>query len=779
MGSGWFDNGWLFDRKMAASALIGRRHVIFASSISVVFLLTAAVGFAQPGPPASRRPSGSGPPRRPWEDLMPWLDIYNPKYVRQSGAWSRDDATVTMEGPGRLGLPFEPQLRHKGEDPQASRYHLELEVERLGPGPLFLAFPVGQIDRFGVVTVALDFELGSGPCVVHGQAFSAHELWRKHARQLLPDKQRVLVRCDIVSLEGLAGELTVVVGDTEAYRGPIDAAHMAETVTSPHPGGVKFEPFRTLSIGGEGRFRFTRVATQGRGLFPVVRGPGEPLTPAPVPATRKAKANSPASQPPIADLTPGVWRITPLDDHIRFQWAKLHIVSSTKGDVRGVIQWIGPDKERAYEIVRGLIVGDSLTLHGIDHQRYLIDLRIARYRGKVSADGKRFHSVETIVDGRLIRDESATERFEAIWEGPNTAIGRGAQTAFDTLFRTQSDEDSICKQFTDYLFITEHEGRTIARAHQADRVALASLAQSSNPHVRAAALGMMQGELMRDAKNTGANISAAIEIAQASSQGLSSKLLELQANRDSVLARVPGSNPNSTETIAAIDRINSEYHEATSRLFNAAFNNQGIQKIYLNDIQRTKMSAEGFRLNQAINQQILAILRERKGPTDPLSSTWGQRIEGGYSTISVGLTNTTKQMLENCVFLTEFQVDKEKSKADREKQVFNERVVGRLAGLTMGLDRDATDIAEADSQAQYELLLCDTSCLIWLPQWRPGERVHIKLAKTRAATWGKSATLAVWTNQTGLKESKLSLVSIAAEAKRAQVIPKKTIPSRR
>lgn len=58
-----------------------------------------------------------------------------------------------------------------------------------------------------------------------------------------------------------------------------------------------------------------------------------------------------------------------------------------------------------------------------------------------------------------------------------------------------------------------------------------------------------------------------------------------------------------------------------------------------------------------------------------------------------------------------------------------------------------------------------------LSEWRPTERVEIKLAKTVAGTWGKSATLYVWTNQTGFKEVKIPLTQVAAEAKRSMVRP--------
>lgn len=738
-----------------------------ALSLAVALFVSISPAFAQQGKPQNKAVRKPAAPMRPWVDLIRLLDIYNPRYVHKSGDWSRDETTVTLESIGSLGLPFEPQLRHRDEDPVESRYRLELEVERLGPGPLFLAFPVGQVDSFGVVSVAIDFQGGSGPCIVDGKAFSANRLWRKHERPMLLDRQRVVVRCEVISLEGRAGELTVTAGDVEVYRGPIDAATMAAAVDARSSDGVEFDPRFRLAIGGKGRFRFTRLATQGRGGLFSAGDPREPLTKAPTPAPPRAKPDRATRTPPVAEMAAGIWTVRPLDEHIRFQWAKLHVVSSNQGDVRGVVQWTGPDKERAYEIVRGQIIGDALTLHGLDQQRYLMHLGIARYRGKLSADGRRFSDVETIVDGRQVRDETTNERFEAVWEGPETAVGRGAQAAFDALFRSQSDEEDICKQFTDYSFLTEHEGRVIVRAHQADRIALLRLSSSSNPHVRAAALGMMQGELMRDARNARADISDAVAIAQSASSGLAGKLLELDAAQSDATSRASATIPDPQAARAAIDRINSEHAEATSRLFNAAFNNPGIQSIYLNDIQRTKLSAAGFKLSQAVNQRVRAMLRERPSPAEPLANAWGQRLEGGYSTIDVVLSNLSPQTLEHCVFVTEFQVDPEKSRADREKQVVNERVVGGLARLTMGLDRDATDIAESDSEARYQLLLCDTSSLVWLPQWRPGEKIRIKLAKTPAASWGKAASLSVWTNQTGLKESKLALPSIVAEAKRA------------
>lgn len=58
---------------------------------------------------------------------------------------------------------------------------------------------------------------------------------------------------------------------------------------------------------------------------------------------------------------------------------------------------------------------------------------------------------------------------------------------------------------------------------------------------------------------------------------LTSKLLKLQVSRNSAASCVHGS-PNSPYTIAAVNRINGDFHQATSRVFIAAFNNPGIQK---------------------------------------------------------------------------------------------------------------------------------------------------------------------------------------------------------
>ena len=771
--SSWFE----FVPSVAASLLRRAGSWTGIAALILVAMLNGVVAHAQPG--KARAPKAKGPvvpPPPPWTDLLYGLDIYNPRFVMKSGNWNRDEQSLKLEGLGCVGLMFDPILGYPKSEPSSSRYRLEIEVERMGPGPLFVTLPLGSVNSRGFATIAIDFEGGSGPCVVDGKYFADHSLWKKRDTPLLPQNQRVTLSCEVVSDEGMTGEALVQVGSLEAFRGKIDAATMK---FAPQDGAMmrtKYRPLWALCLGGDGEFRFTRMAIQGRGLIPAVRGPNEPLTKAPSPAP-PAKPPRPTRSPPIANLALGVYKVQALDSKIRFQWAKLHVVSCVDGDVRGVFQWTGPEKERACEIVRGQIIGDALTLHGIDHQRYLIHLGIARYKGKVSADGKRFHDVETIVDGRMIRDKETNERFEANWESEPIAIGRGAQAAFDAIFRPARDDEEIFRHFTDYGFVTEYDGRAVIRAHQADRLALGKLVESANPYVKAAAIGMMEGEILRDAKNGGANITGAIDIARAASNGFSSRMLAIEATQGEAL-RQANSIVDPQAARAAVDRVNSEFSEATSRLYNAAFNNPGLQRIYINDIERTRMSTAGFRINQAINRQLVALLRERPAPAQAAANAYGQRLSGNRATIDVVLTNNAKETLDNCVFVTEFQVDPEKSKADREKQVFNERLVGGLGRLVLGLDQDATDIASASSEADYELLLCDTGSLVWLPQWRAGEKVHLRLAKTAAASWGKAARLAVWTNQTGLKESKLSLVTIAAEAKRATPMPQRT-PARR
>lgn len=687
-------------------------------------------------------------------DLLPFIDVGH-KDTRVLGNWVQDERSLFV-GPAAdydthasrwLVLPFVPD---------GSLFVLELDVERSENGHLLIGIPFGRGKARETVECVFDFENKfCGPVRV-GELNSSrqfHELKKKSPTRefdklQLPMNKQVTVRIE-ASPERIVGK----VGTATVFAFDVDLEKMVATDHGfrPRPRGALFLEAQTA------KFRFTRIHVKGKGTVNSVSPPGTFTRRDPEPPARSARRELPPPQPlppPVAELVPGTWKITMLSEHNRFMHGTLHIVSSQKGDVRGALQWSDPKEGAwAFEILHGQIAGDRLTLTGIELQSMGFLFKLGRYPGEISPDGKSIRNLRTVYDGQRIRNQDAIERWSAEWTSPDVSLSPRTQAVFDLMFRDRSDEDALFWQFTEQRHTVEFQKEIILRGHRADRLLLPRLSKSANPQIAVGALAMMQLENLSDVVNGISNISDAVNQIDSDVQAMHEELSTINSQYMSDQRRA-WSEGDVRERMRKEMEASSRHSQNTWGAYLSVLNSPGARSIALTDLERLRIMVRGKQASWLARQQFLKILQARNAPAQPLAKSWSFRVEAGPGNTSLLVTNTSKETLHQCVFVTELKVDPKKLQADWDKQE-KSQPMGKLLMLLGGASSETMELSDADRKLMYELASIDSGYCIVLPEWRPKEQLLLDIAPTGVVKYGKSATLAVWTDETGLQESRV------------------------
>lgn len=702
-------------------------------------------------------------------DLLAALDIYNPRFQGIVGNWERTADSITLNDSGWIDLPFSPQGVIPNKPIEAATYKVILVVTRLDEGFIAFGLPVISGNAQTAIPFILDQQPGcTGPAWVDGVPLPDHRSGLKHSEPLIPLNTTCTIELVVTPKSSTLTELKLSIDGRLRHAFPIDATQMKGKVQLSER--VLFSPWDQLKLGGVGRFRFTSITASGPGIYYSVRDPSQPLAIKPqAPSGRNSSqpmVPSVLQVPAITELATGTWEIVPLNEHVRFQFAKLIILSSENGDVKGAIEWIGKRQERAYEIVRGRIHGDQLTLHGIDQQIYLLNLQLGRYSGTVSKGGRTLDNVTTVQDGRRVRDEDENERWKATWKNANKELLPLTQKAFEAAFRPVAEEDKILRHFTDYDYWTKLGRYDFRHSHRPDRYELLELVSSANPTIRNIALAMMQGEILRDMKNEISNISASANQIRTVTEGFTKSLLDIMVKRDEDLSDADDVI-DERQRIAATEEANRQYANSITDRFCSVFNSRGAKEIARNTVDRLQISLLGWDTSQLINHQVIALLRAKPAPAQALNDAFNYRIDISRSVMNVVVSNKSKAPLSNCVFVTEFNVDRDSLESTMGQEVINNPFFRGLLDTVGALDDSTTELADAEQELRNKIALHDTGAMIHLPEMQPNELVTIKLSHLIASEHGQSARLHYWSEETGYQVISIPVKRVAAEARRA------------